>query len=174
MLELTVRQATIEDVAPLTDLAYSTYWDTFSAHPLNDPSDFQAYMSEAFSLEKFSTELLDTSTCFLLAYSGDVLAGYAKLWIKNSEPPIKAENPVELCRLYARKDFIGMGVGHRLMEECETASRKLGCDVIWLGVWEHNPKAISFYKKHGFRIVGSHVFSVGTDDQNDFLMQKNL
>ena len=27
-------------------------------------------------------------------------------------------------------------------------------DVMWLGVWEYNPRAQSFYRKNGFREVG--------------------
>ncbi|WP_255964558.1 GNAT family N-acetyltransferase, partial [Staphylococcus aureus] len=29
---------------------------------------------------------------------------------------------------------------------------------IWLGVWEHNPRAQAFYKRHGFKVVGEHHF----------------
>ena len=36
-------------------------------------------------------------------------------------------------------------------------AKEAGCDVMWLGVWEYNPRAQRFYEKNGFRIVGSHV-----------------
>jgi ribosomal protein S18 acetylase RimI-like enzyme len=47
-------------------------------------------------------------------------------------------------------------------------------DVMWLGVWEYNPRAQRFYEKNGFRVVGSHVFQLGEDAQTDLLMQKEL
>jgi ribosomal protein S18 acetylase RimI-like enzyme len=44
--------------------------------------------------------------------------------------------------------------------------------VVWLGVWERNPKAIAFYKKFGFREVGAHVFPLGSDPQRDVVMAR--
>lgn len=32
---------------------------------------------------------------------------------------------------------------------------------IWLGVWKRKHKAISFYKKHGFYVIGIHPFIMG-------------
>ena len=49
-----------------------------------------------------------------------------------------------------------------------------GCDVVWLGVWERNPRAISFYRKVGFAEVGEHVFQLGSDPQRDVVMALTL
>ena len=50
-------------------------------------------------------------------------------------------------------------------------AKQRGYDSLWLGVWEKNPRAIEFYKKWGFREVGSHVFMVGDDPQKDYIME---
>ena len=60
------------------------------------------------------------------------------------------------------------------MDECFKIAQENKCDVMWLGVWEYNPRAIRFYEKHGFVEVGSHVFQLGKDPQIDLLMQKKL
>jgi ribosomal protein S18 acetylase RimI-like enzyme len=39
-----------------------------------------------------------------------------------------------------------------------------------LGVWEHNPRALAFYKRWGFEIVGRQAFLLGQDLQQDFVM----
>ena len=90
------------------------------------------------------------------------------------EEPVTAERPVELCRLYSTTEFIGKGVGQALMDECLKLARERNCDVMWLGVWEFNPRAQRFYEKQGFRIVGEHVFQLGSDPQTDHLMQIEL
>jgi ribosomal protein S18 acetylase RimI-like enzyme len=41
---------------------------------------------------------------------------------------------------------------------------------LWLGVWERNPRAISFYKKWGFVEEGDHTFALGGDPQRDIVM----
>lgn len=49
-----------------------------------------------------------------------------------------------------------------------------GARSLWLGVWEHNPRAVAFYGKYGFRRVGQHTFVLGGDAQTDWLMECTL
>jgi len=60
------------------------------------------------------------------------------------------------------------------MDLCVTQARTWDADVLWLGVWERNQRAISFYEKGGFRAVGSHTFLLGTDEQRDIVMARGL
>jgi ribosomal protein S18 acetylase RimI-like enzyme len=46
--------------------------------------------------------------------------------------------------------------------------------VIWLAVWENNPRAMRFYEKNGFRVAGKTLFRLGGDIQHDFVMARNL
>ena len=45
---------------------------------------------------------------------------------------------------------------------------------MFLGVWEHNPRAQAFYRKWGFERVGEHVFQMGDDPQIDWWMVRTL
>ena len=174
MDQLTIRQATIDDAKVLTDLAYTTFWDAFAHHPKNAPDDLNHYMRQAFNVEQIATELADEKNIFLIAEIGDEPAGYSKIIIDNIEPGITAERPIELSRLYSHQKHLGRGVGQSLMEACFERARAEGRDVMWLGVWEYNPRAQRFYEKNGFRVVGSHVFQLGEDPQTDLLMQREL
>ena len=172
--EIKIRQAVPEDAELLTDLAYTTFWDAFHDHPKNAPHDLEAYMQEAFSVEHIRSELEDAESVFLVAEMNGELAGYAKLIFESTEPDIIAEWPVELSRLYSHQKFLGRGVGQALMDACFARAKEAGRDVIWLGVWEYNPRAQRFYEKNGFRQVGKHTFLLGSDPQTDLLMQKNI
>lgn len=174
MIPLTIRQARPEDAKVLTDLAYTTFWDAFAHHPKNAPDDLNHYMRQAFNVEQITTELADEKNHFLIADLDDKPAGYSKLILGNTEPGITAENPVELNRLYAHQQFLGKGIGQGLMDACLEFARNEGFDVMWLGVWEYNPRAQRFYEKNGFRVVVSHTFQLGEDPQTDLLMQKEL
>jgi ribosomal protein S18 acetylase RimI-like enzyme len=70
--------------------------------------------------------------------------------------------------------MIGKGIGAALMTECLMRARSSGCDAIWLGVWEKNQRAIHFYERWGFSIVGERGFKLGSDMQNDLIMSKRL
>jgi len=172
--EITIRQAVPEDAKLLTDLAYITFWDAFAHHPKNAPDDLNHYMRQAFSLEQIASELADDKSIFLVAELENEAAGYAKIIVDNIEPGITAERPVELNRLYSHQRFLGQGVGQTLMEACFDRARQEDRDVMWLGVWEFNPRAQRFYEKNGFRVVGSHTFLLGEDPQTDLLMQREI
>jgi ribosomal protein S18 acetylase RimI-like enzyme len=62
-------------------------------------------------------------------------------------------------------------VAQQLMTAAIAAARGRGAVSLWLGVWERNPRAQAFYKKSGFRDVGTHTFYVGTDAQTDRVME---
>jgi GNAT superfamily N-acetyltransferase len=172
--EITIRQAGADDAKLLTDLSYTTFWDAFAHHPKNAPDDLAHYMRQAFNLEQLTVELADPNSIFLIAAIDDKPAGYAKLIVDSIEEGITAKRPVELSRLYSHQEYLGKGVGQNLMDACFDRALQDGRDVMWLGVWEFNPRAQRFYEKNGFQIVGKHTFLLGSDPQTDLLMQRNL
>lgn len=174
MFSIAIRQAAPADAKLLTDLAYTTFWDAFAHHPKNAPDDLNHYMRQAFNLEQIAAELEDAKNVFLIAELEGEAAGYAKIILDNIEPGITAERPVELSRLYSHQKHLGQGIGQSLMDACFERARGDHCDVMWLGVWEYNPRAQRFYEKNGFRVVGKHTFQLGSDPQTDLLMQKEL
>ncbi len=171
---ITIRQATPDDAKLLTDLSYTTFWDAFAHHPKNAPDDLAYYMRQAFNIEQINQELADPQAIFLIAEIDGKPAGYAKLITGSIEDGITAMRPIELSRLYSHQEYLGKGVGQNLMEACFDRADKDGRDVMWLGVWEYNPRAQRFYEKNGFRVVGKHTFVLGTDPQTDLLMQKEI
>lgn len=173
-LKINLRQATIEDAEMLADLSYKTFWYAFHEHPKNAPEDMADYMQKAFNAGQIGKELAEENSIFLVAEIAGEPVGYIKLKINNIEEPVEAAKPIELCRLYSKQEFLGKGVGAKLMEESFLIAKENNCDVMWLGVWEYNPRAQAFYRKYGFREVGKHVFLLGSDAQTDLLMQKDL
>lgn len=174
MSEIKIRQATTEDSEMIAELSFKTFWDAFHEHPENAPEDMAVYMEKAFSVEQTRRELSEENSIFLIAEIENENAGYAKITLGNIEEGITAENPIELNRLYAHQKFLGKGIGQALMDECFRIASENNCDVMWLGVWELNPRAQAFYRKYGFYEVGKHVFQLGSDAQIDLLMQKDL
>lgn len=169
---LTIRPATPADAALLRELGIKTFHDTFAAH--NTEADMDLYLSKSFSPEQVAKDLEEPGAVFLLAYDGDTPAGYTR--IRNSGIPdgLQATNPLEIERIYVDKIYHGKPVGKVLMEACLTYAAAHDHDVVWLGVWEENMRAVAFYTKWGFKIFGSHPFLLGTDLQNDLLMFRTV
>ena len=81
---------------------------------------------------------------------------------------------LEIERIYVAKEFQGTGLGSRLMDEAVRLAAEQKKAYIWLGVWEKNERAIRFYEGKGFYRTGSHTFTVGNDEQTDYIMRKDL
>jgi diamine N-acetyltransferase len=170
--KITTRIATAVDNVLLAEMGARTFEDTYAKD--NTPEDIAAYQAASFSPEIQAGKLADPFTAFIIADVDGAPAGYAQLNFKKAPEEIEGKQAVEIERIYSDKAWIGLGVGGALMDACLKLAAAKGCDVIWLGVWEHNPRAIAFYTKWGFKIVGSHVFVLGKDVQNDYLMQRNV
>jgi diamine N-acetyltransferase len=167
-----IRQATLADAASLTELAARTFYDAFAE--LNKPENMEVYMREAFTVPQLTAELRDPHASFLLAEVEGAPAGYAKLQNGAAPACITGPKPIELVRLYVAQQYHGAGIGNDLMRACLDEARSRGYQTIYLGVWEHNTRAQTFYFKWDFTVVGSHIFQMGDDPQTDWWMQRAL
>ena len=167
-----IRQATVEDAAMIADMSRRTFYDSFAAQ--NTPEDIAQYMGTQFTREALMAEVGMPGNIFLLAYLGADPVGYTRL-LEHEAPPEMGQGPaIEIVRLYAEQAAIGKGVGSALMRSAIDLGREKGKEWIWLGVWEHNLRAIAFYTKWGFEKFGEHPFILGSDTQTDWWMRKKL
>jgi len=169
-MEITIRVASIFDAFLLRDISENTFVETFADQ--NSKEDMDAYIAENLSLEQITAELTDTNNTFFTAWHGDRLAGYAKVRVGATPVELLGSKTLETERLYVLQEYHGKKVGAQLMAECLTFAAEAGYETLWLGVWEHNQKAIAFYRKWGFETFGAHIFRLGSDDQTDILMSR--
>ena len=169
---LYIRRARIEDANLLAELGAQTFAETFTEN--NTPENMAAYLADSFNREKLTAELTDPLSLFFIAEVGGHAAGYAKLHAGEALQGVEGQKPVELVRLYVSRKWLGRGVGQALMQRCMDEARAMGFQTIWLGVWEHNSRALAFYRKWNFHEVGEHIFQLGSDPQRDILMQRAI
>jgi GNAT superfamily N-acetyltransferase len=168
--QIVVRIASSRDAALIAGLGARTFRDTFAAD--NTEADMTAYLAGAFGVEIQARELDDAASTFLLAYIGDDPVGYARVREGAAPACVGGTRPLEIVRFYADAPWIGAGVGAALMGACLDRAPTAQCDVVWLDVWERNPRAVAFYKKWGFAVVGKQEFVLGDDIQHDLLMAR--
>ncbi|HEX9921490.1 MAG TPA: GNAT family N-acetyltransferase [Anaerolineae bacterium] len=169
---ISIRQARAHDNKLLAELGAETFYDSFAVD--NTPENVSAYLATSFSPEKQAAELADPNSKFLIAEIEGEVSGYARVKFGDAPPEITGQQPMEIARFYARKRWIGQGVGAQLMRSCLNEARNAGCDVVWLGVWEKNRRAITFYRKWGFVEVGAQTFRLGDDLQHDLIMARTV
>lgn len=164
-----LRFATPDDAAALSALAARSFRDAFGAD--NSAEDMQQFLSTSLTLATTQQELADSSKIFLIV-ERDSLLGYAMLSMATSEACITADPSMEIERIYVDDAAVGTGVGKALMQACIEQAANHDCQTIWLGVWEKNQRAIRFYERWHFEIVGKRKFQLGSDPQNDLLMSR--
>ncbi len=170
-MSYTIRSARAADASQLSTLAAVTFRDTFEA--LNTPEDMDEHLRTHYGAPQQAAEIADPATIMLLAEEeGGELIGFAQLVVGSTAACVAGEAPVELQRLYVTRAFQGRGVAQSLMDSALAAARARGARTIWLGVWEHNPRAVAFYRKYGFERVGEHTFLLGRDAQTDWIMAR--
>jgi GNAT superfamily N-acetyltransferase len=167
-----IRRATLSDAGLLAELGARTFSETFAAD--NNSEDMAAYLAASFSPEQQAAELSDPLSTFLLAEVEGSAAGYAMLRPSETPDEVSREKPIELVRLYVLQEWHGRGVGAALMQACIDEARRQDYRRLWLGVWEHNDRARAFYRKWNFDEVGEHIFQLGSDPQNDILMERTV
>jgi GNAT superfamily N-acetyltransferase len=167
-----IRAAVASDAATLTELGERTFRDTFDAH--NRPEDMEAFLSSHYRPDLQEAELRDPRNLYLLAEVSGTPAGFALLGDRPREQGVPGARPLMLVRLYVDKPFLGARVGAALLERCVEVARERGHDVLWLGVWERNTRAIAFYARWGFTEVGEMIFHLGGDPQRDQVMALRL
>ena len=97
-----------------------------------------------------------------------------KLNFGDSQTELKDNKALEIERIYVSKEFHGKSVGQLLYDKAIEVAKQKNVNYVWLGVWEENPRAISFYKKNGFVEFDKHIFKLGNDEQIDIMMKLNL
>jgi diamine N-acetyltransferase len=158
------------DAKALSELATRTFVATFGSS--NTPTDMSKYLDESLSEPAVKRQLEDNKNTFLWAQDAEgTPVGYAKFRRGIPNICVTGPRPVELERLYVEPELIGTGVGNILLRNVMDKTHTEGFQTLWLGVWEHNPRAIQFYKRRGFVEVGAHTFQLGEDNQSDLIMQ---
>jgi ribosomal protein S18 acetylase RimI-like enzyme len=167
-----ISKVSIHGVESLRTISTQTFTETF-AHQ-NSESDIHKYVSEKLSVEQLSKELNSKGSSFYFLKLNTQIIGYLKLNTGEAQTELKNSTSIEIERIYIKKEFHSKGFGELLLKHAIDVAKQQQVHYIWLGVWEENFKAISFYKRNGFHQFDTHIFKLGEDEQLDILMKLEL
>ncbi|MDG1277785.1 MAG: GNAT family N-acetyltransferase [Algoriphagus sp.] len=165
-----ILKSDVSDLPELLNMAQKAFVQAFTAN--NKPENVKAYLNEAFTLDQFREEYQKEGSTFFKLVSGTQIIGYTKVNLTPAQTDVHDPESLEIARLYLLDEFIGLGLGKMLLEQAIDFAKEKQKKYIWLGVWEHNPRAISFYERNGFEKFSSHPFPFGDEVQTDWLMRK--
>ena len=164
-----LRVAKEGDAASLATIAEATFRDSFAQ--FNSESDMNAHCAKRFGTARQLAEIQDPQMLTILVEGKTGLIAFGQLRAGHAPTCVQGRNTREILRLYVDRTWHGKGIAQTLMSNLIDYAVQSGADGVWLGVWEHNPRAIAFYRKSGFQSVGEHEFVLGTEHQRDVVME---
>ena len=172
MADITIKKITLDEIHELQKIAKQTFQETFSDS--NSEENMKTYLQKQFSDEKLTVELTNKDSEFYFATIENEVIGYLKINFGQSQTELQDEKSLEIERIYVAKEFHGKKVGQLLYEKAIQLAKEKKFEYVWLGVWENNLSAISFYTKNGFIEFDKHIFKLGNDVQTDIMMKLKL
>lgn len=161
-----------QDLLQLEAVMRETFTATFAGE--QSAADLNAFLDENYNSTVLKRELSSPHSQTFFYMLGEQPAAYLKVNWGDAQTERQFANALEIQRIYVRKQFQKLHIGGILMRRALAIARQQNRDQVWLGVYERNLNAQGFYQHFGFRRVGQHTFTVGNDQQTDFLLAKSL
>ena len=161
---ISIRLATLQDFELLADLGKQTFIESH-AHSASK-TDIDKYVVGKYSLDAVMQDLKDENNIYQVLFYDDKAVAYSKIILNQSVSKIEETNITKLERLYVLQDYYDKKLGLELFNFNIELSKKRNQSGIWLFVWTENYRAIKFYQKCGFEIIGSHNFQISENHSN--------
>ncbi|THJ66747.1 GNAT family N-acetyltransferase [Arthrobacter echini] len=176
-MAIEITTATPDDVEGLAECAAITF--PLACPPGSRPEDIERHIATQLSAGRFATLLgLPSHTILCLRESGRILGWSMTVLDQPTDTDVldalSLSPVVELSKFYVHPEQHGRGAAAALMSATLERAARSGPPGVWLGVNQENHRAIRFYEKSGFRIVGTKRFRLGDRDEDDFILEQSL
>ena len=128
--------------------------------------DIDTYVNSKYSPGMIKEELCNVMNIYHIIFYTSQPAGYSKIILNENHSDISLKNVTKLERLYLLKEFYDKKLGYELFKFNIELSKKNKQTGMCLYVWKENYRAVSFYQKAGFRIIGSYDFKLSGTHSN--------
>ena len=128
--------------------------------------DINRFILKTYNKKAFCKEFENPNVQYHIIYFNNKVAGFSKIELNTSNKDITDLNITKLDRLYLLKKYYKQKLGSKLFDFNIQLSKKHHQKGIWLAVWIENQRAINFYKKNKFKIVGEYSFKISETHAN--------
>lgn len=155
---ISIRKADENDSATLTTLGSVTFRESHGHSAA--PADIEAYDSRTFRDDILKDELRDAKNIYHIIYYNNKAVGFSKIILNSPFTGSEINNITKLDRLYLLQGFYNLHIGSALFTFIANLMKEQNQQGVWLYTWKENQRAIDFYKRKGFKIIGSHNFQL--------------
>lgn len=135
--------------------------------------EIDGYFAKTYGPGVQDQELHDPECRLFLAEDELGLLGHLKLG--PCTPSMTSGEPsAEIKRFYLLARAHGSGVARALLMQAVEAARTQAAQSLYLSCWTGSDRALRFYQREGFAIVGRHNFPIGTRIDEDYIMRRPI
>jgi ribosomal protein S18 acetylase RimI-like enzyme len=161
---ISIIRATIDDYKTIVEIGNVSVEE---AHRTSSPAkDLNEFIKKNYNNEAIKSELSDERNIYTIIKVDDEPAGFSKIIFNSEHSNIQQKNVTKLDRIYLLSNFFDLKLGFELLKFNIDLSKKNNQSGIWLFTWTGNNRAINFYLKTGFTIIGSHNYQVSKTYSN--------
>jgi diamine N-acetyltransferase len=153
-----------EDAQLVSEIAKLTFTESHGSSAKTE--DISRYVTEKYSKDVIEEELGDVNNIYFILYHGKRPIGYSKIIFNTPYEGSQLKNITKLERLYLLKEFYNLKLGSKLFQFNADLSKSNDQAGMWLYVWKENIRAVDFYKRKGFFVIGSHDFKISETHSN--------
>jgi ribosomal protein S18 acetylase RimI-like enzyme len=161
---ISIVKATPKDNQLLSAIATQSFMES---HGNSAPAeDINNYVAKKYNAEVMKEELNDAGNIYHIIYHDSEAAGFSKIILNSPYEKNTIQHVTKLERLYLLEQFYNLRLGAALFDfnlNFIKNNHQLG---VWLYVWKQNERAVNFYKKKGFVIIGSYDFAISETHAN--------
>lgn len=159
-----IKKANSKDAGLLAELGAKSFIESHGHSASAD--DISEFVKSKFNVNTLTAELNDPSNIYHIIYKDSKPAGYSKIIFNSAHADIKSPNTTKLERIFLLKELYGSSLGVQLFQFVLSLSKENGQTGMWLYVWTENKRAINFYIKNGFRIIGDYEYKISERHSN--------
>jgi len=170
--EVLIRAAEISDVNNLTVLKQQVWIATYAVEGIR--TEFSTYVLSEFTSDKLLETILDKNKILLIAEIDNHLVGCVEVNLRCDCPVDLVQDQPEIAVLYVLERYTGVGIGLKLLTEALSELKEKDFKAAWLTVYHKNERALKFYTKNNFRIVGITSFEMDGNQYENKVMMVDL
>lgn len=153
-----IERATASDAKTIVDIGLVSVEEAHRGSC--SPEELNEYLEKHYNKEAILAELSDKKNSYHIIKVDGEPAGFSKIVLDAAHADIEHTNVTKLDRIYLLSKFFNLRLGFQLLQFNIDFSKSNNQAGIWLYTWTGNTRAINFYQKNGFIIIGSHHFQV--------------
>ena len=135
--------------------------------------EINGYFAATYGTRLQAEEIADAAIRIFIAEDDQGLLGHLKLG-PCALPVNSTEPAAEVKRFYLLSRAQGTDIARTLLAQAVETARGQGAKSLYLSCWTANERALRFYLREGFAIVGRQDFHMGPRVDEDYIMQRRI